>query len=68
MSVLDKIEQQWLAYVKETGRHPQYIFLGYNEATELDKEKDMFVLSIKDMFVVMVQKDSWLSVGDRYAE
>jgi hypothetical protein len=68
MSIIDKIEQQWIAYVAETGRMPKYLYMGDKEAKELDKLKGMFVITYKDMFVVMVEKDNWLSVGDRYAE
>jgi hypothetical protein len=68
MNIIDKIEQQWLSYVGETGRMPKYLYMGQQEATALDKLKGMFVISHKDMFVVMVEKDSWLSVGDRYEE
>jgi hypothetical protein len=66
MNIIDKIEQQWLSYVAETGRQPKYLYMGDKEARELDKIKGMFVITHKDMFVVMVEKDSWLSVGDRY--
>jgi hypothetical protein len=68
MSVIDRIEQQWLGYVAETGRQPKYLYVGLNEGRELDKAKGMFVITYRDMFVVMVEKDSWLSVGDKYTE
>jgi hypothetical protein len=66
MTIIDTIEQQWVAYVTETGRMPKYLFLGDREAAALDKFKGMVVLSYRDMFTIMVQKDSWLSVGDKY--
>jgi len=66
MTIADSIEQQCAAYVTETGQTPNYLFLGDKEASELDKFKGMIVLSYKDMVVVMVRKDSWLSVGYKY--
>lgn len=68
MTILDKIEQQWLAYVGETGHMPKYLYLGDKEAALLDKAKGMLVLKYRDMWVVKVEKDNWLSVGDKYQE
>jgi hypothetical protein len=68
MTITDKIEHQWLSYVGETGRSPKYLFLGDKEAALLDKAKGEFVLKYRDMWIVKVEKDSWLSVGDKYAE
>jgi hypothetical protein len=68
MTILDKIEQQWLSYVGETGRMPKYLFMGDKESTLLDKAKGMLVLTYRDMWIVLVARDSWLSVGDKYSE
>lgn len=68
MSILERIEQQRIGYLVETGRDAKYLFVGEKEGKELDKKQGMFVITYKNMFVVMVEKDNWLSVGDKYQE
>jgi hypothetical protein len=68
MSITDKIEQQWLSYVGETGRMPKYLFLGFIDMTDLDKKLGMVTFRYKEMDVVGVERERHVSVGDKYAE
>lgn len=68
MNILDRIEDQRIGYIVETGREPKYVFLGYKEITELDKKLDMTVFRYKDMDVVGVERESHVSCGNKYQE
>jgi hypothetical protein len=68
MSILDQIETQWLSYIGETGRSAKYLFLGYKEIAELDKELGMITFRHKDMDVIRVDRESHVSCGNKYRE
>jgi hypothetical protein len=68
MTIIDKIEQQWLSYIGETGRSPLYLFLGYKDMTELDRKLGMVTFRYKDMDVVGVERERHVSCGNKYRE
>lgn len=68
MNILAQIETQWLSYIGETGRSPLYLFLGYQEITELDKALGMITFRHKGMDVIGVERESHVSCGNKYRE
>lgn len=66
MSIIDKIDHQWTRYVIETGRYPKYVYLGCDDAHDLDKVKGMVVFKYKDMEIIIVERNRHVSVGDKY--
>lgn len=67
MTIINKIEQQWLEYVKETGKTPNYLYLGCDDAAELDVAQGMVVFKYKDMWIVIVERNRHVAAGDRYS-
>jgi hypothetical protein len=68
MNIIERIEQQRIGYIVETGRDPLYLFLGFQEMAELDKKLKMITFRYSNMDVVAVQKERHISCGNKYKE
>jgi hypothetical protein len=64
-TVKERIDAQRVAYLRETGREPKYVFLGSSEISQLDRAEGQLVFRYKDMDVVEVIRSHCLVVGDK---
>lgn len=63
MTINERIQSSLDTHLAKGNEWPSYLYLGENEATQLDKAEGMLVLSYMNIQVVQVMNRNFLAVG-----